>query len=191
MAQTACYNDVMSKKRRLIFNAITVSLVGIITGFFLGGHLLTSLPVGARIFIIGMAILATLCTFLEEGIMVMNERNRLVFSTVAVFLVGILTGLFMAGDLLPSRAEVQQGVGKNEIWGRFGAFVPSTLTVPAGTTVYWISRDIELHTVVSDNRLFEGSLPVGGSFNYTFTEPGTYGYFCEPHPEMAGVVIVE
>lgn len=27
-------------------------------------------------------------------------------------------------------------------------------------------------------------------FRHRFTEPGTYSYHCDPHPQMTGVVIV-
>jgi len=38
----------------------------------------------------------------------MSEKGRLIYSTIAVILVGILTGLFLGGGLLPSQAAQQQ-----------------------------------------------------------------------------------
>jgi hypothetical protein len=35
-----------------------------------------------------------------------------------------------------------------------------------------------------------GLLAQGEQFSYTFTEPGTYDYFCEPHPSMQGQIVV-
>ena len=29
------------------------------------------------------------------------------------------------------------------------------------------------------------------SFSFTFTEPGTYEYFCSLHPRMTGTIVVE
>ncbi len=183
----------MSSKKSLIFIAIAISLVGIVTGFFMGGHLLTSLPIGARIFIFCMAILVTLCVALEEGIMVLNERNRLVYTAIAISLVGIITGLFIVGDLVPSQAKTQQGMlmspGVNEVWIPSRAFVPMTLTVPVGTTITWTNKDGQRHTVTSD--VFDETLLPRGSFSYNFTMRGTYSYFCRPHTEKLGTIIVQ
>ena len=194
----------MAMRKKLVFAAIAVSLVGIVSGLFLGGHLPPSLPIGARIFIVGIAELLALAVALKGGILtryagavwVMSERNRLVFTTNAVFLVGIATGLFLGGDLLPPQAMVQQGTtpaqGANEVWLPGRNFVPSKMTVPVGTTVIWINKDNEeVHTVTSDTGLFNGPIWPGSSFNWTFTERGTFPYYCEPHPEMAGMVFVE
>jgi len=38
----------------------------------------------------------------------MGETKRLIFSTIAIVLVGLLTGLFVGGGLLPSQAATQQ-----------------------------------------------------------------------------------
>ncbi len=70
-------------------------------------------------------------------------------------------------------------------------FQPDSLTVPAGTTVTWVNRDIVRHTVTSTEGLFDsGRLEFGGSFTYTFEEPGTFDYYCTIHPTMQGTVIV-
>ncbi|MBT5206234.1 MAG: hypothetical protein HOM00_03905, partial [Acidimicrobiaceae bacterium] len=31
----------------------------------------------------------------------------------------------------------------------------------------------------------------GDSFSHTFTEAGTFDYFCTPHPWMTGTVVVD
>jgi plastocyanin len=71
-------------------------------------------------------------------------------------------------------------------------FVPSTVSVTPGTTVRWISRGREAHTVTSRDGLFNSVLQPGGYFNYTFTRPGTYRYYCRPHERMGmvGTVVV-
>jgi len=74
-------------------------------------------------------------------------------------------------------------------------FRPSILTVPVGTKVIWSSTDGELgtivHTVTSTTGLFSGIITNGGAtFSYTFTERGTFNYYCEEFPEMKGTVIV-
>ena len=72
------------------------------------------------------------------------------------------------------------------------AFVPSTLTVPVGTTVIWTNKDSVTHTVTSNDNLFNsGNLANGATFQYTFTQKGTFDYHCSIHPSMTAKVIVE
>lgn len=74
---------------------------------------------------------------------------------------------------------------------RLASYQPETLTVPAGTEVTWINRDIVRHTVTSDEGLFDsGDIESGESFNHTFGEPGTYRYHCTRHLIMHGTIIV-
>jgi len=80
------------------------------------------------------------------------------------------------------------------------AYDPLGLTVPVGTTVRWTNLDAVAHTVtsgVSDGTtgtpdgLFDSPfLDLGDTFTFTFTEPGTYPYYCKPHPWMKGTVTV-
>lgn len=73
-------------------------------------------------------------------------------------------------------------------------FRPSTLKVARGTTVTWLNHGVNLHTVSELGRVFEsGSVPAGGTYSFTFDQPGTYRYLCRQHFRggMAGTVIVE
>ena len=71
-------------------------------------------------------------------------------------------------------------------------FVPARLTVKAGTTVTWRNEDDIPHTVTSAARLFRSkALDTDDSFSFTFTEPGTYEYFCSLHPRMTATIVVE
>jgi predicted lipoprotein with Yx(FWY)xxD motif/plastocyanin len=75
------------------------------------------------------------------------------------------------------------------------AFNPKELTIKAGTTVVWHNNDSVLHTVTSDTGLFDGNLPGGADFQFTFDKAGTYAYYCKPHggkggEGMSGVIIV-
>lgn len=75
-------------------------------------------------------------------------------------------------------------------------YVPAEVTIKAGTTVTWVNKDNLAHTVDSGTRdnpttLFKsGNLGPGQTFSYTFTTPGTYPYFCEPHQAMNGTITV-
>lgn len=72
------------------------------------------------------------------------------------------------------------------------SFGPAIVTVPVGTTVTWTNRDDIPHTVVSDDKVFKSKvLDTDEKFSYTFTKPGTYGYFCSIHPKMTGKVVVQ
>ena len=71
-------------------------------------------------------------------------------------------------------------------------FSRPTLTVPAGTTVTWLNRDEDLHTVVSTTLAFKSAgLETDEAYSYKFAKPGVYEYFCTLHPLMTGKVIVK
>lgn len=74
------------------------------------------------------------------------------------------------------------------------AFSPAGITVKAGTTVTWTNRDTVKHNVVGDDIAASGLngelIGKEETFEYTFNKPGTYSYFCEPHPYMKGTVTV-
>ncbi len=74
-------------------------------------------------------------------------------------------------------------------------FSPASITVPAGSTVTWVQNGNNPHTTTSYDGLWDSGLIPGGSggtFSFTFNEPGTYEYFCIPHEDqgMVGVVTV-
>jgi plastocyanin len=72
------------------------------------------------------------------------------------------------------------------------AFDPPAITVPTGTTVAWTNDDAPPHTVTSTDGPFDsGILDPGGSFSFTFNEPGTFDYVCQLHPQMQGTVTAE
>lgn len=72
------------------------------------------------------------------------------------------------------------------------AYAPATITVTAGDTVTWTNEDSVAHTATSSTGAFDtGLLDQGESGSVTFTTPGTYSYFCEPHPSMTGQVVVQ
>ena len=77
------------------------------------------------------------------------------------------------------------------------AFEPSTVNIKAGDTVKFVNNKLAPH-----NAVFEGhdelshsdlAFNPGESWEETFSEAGTYDYYCEPHrgAGMVGKVIVE
>jgi nitrite reductase (NO-forming) len=80
------------------------------------------------------------------------------------------------------------------------AYSPQALTVAVGTTITWINDDSVFHTITSGtsngttgtpNGDFDsGEVQSGETFEHTFDTPGTFDYFCTPHPWMIGQVEV-
>jgi plastocyanin len=72
------------------------------------------------------------------------------------------------------------------------SFGPQTLTIPAGATVTWTNRDDIPHTAVSSDGVFKSkAIDTDEKFSHTFTNPGTYPYYCTLHPKMTGKIIVQ
>jgi amicyanin len=71
-------------------------------------------------------------------------------------------------------------------------FAPAEVTVSVGTTVTWDNHDDIPHSVVEKNKLFRSkALDTDESYSFTFTQAGTYDYFCGLHPHMVGKIIVK
>lgn len=69
-------------------------------------------------------------------------------------------------------------------------FAPANITVEPGTTVTWVQNGDNPHTTTSYDGLWDSGMIEGGSggtFSYTFDEPGTYEYYCIPHEDMGMV----
>jgi plastocyanin len=62
-------------------------------------------------------------------------------------------------------------------------FDPAAISVPVGTKVTWTNNGTNLHNVTSfDGGTFDsGVIPGGASFNFMFTKPGSFRYFCRQH----------
>lgn len=72
------------------------------------------------------------------------------------------------------------------------SFNPVSTTVLSGQTVVWTNNDTDAHTVTADDGSFDsGIIPPGGTFNYTFTNPGMVNYHCSIHPDMLGSIDVQ
>jgi plastocyanin len=109
------------------------------------------------------------------------------------FALALMAVLVASGGGALSAALADDQAGNEIVIDNF-AFGPQTLTVKAGTTVTWINRDGEPHTVVYSGaaRLFQSKpLDTNDKFSFRFATPGTYKYYCSVHPHMTGVVIVQ
>lgn len=69
------------------------------------------------------------------------------------------------------------------------AFSPQTVEIRVGERVTWTNRDGAEHNAT--NGSFDtGLLAQGESASIRFTAPGSYAFFCAPHPSMTGTVVV-
>jgi plastocyanin len=70
-------------------------------------------------------------------------------------------------------------------------FSPGTITVRAGTKVEWENNDDIPHSIVETTGKFHSAaLDTEDKFSFTFTQAGTFDYFCGLHPHMVGKVVV-
>jgi plastocyanin len=104
----------------------------------------------------------------------------------------LLCGLLACFSERPSTGPEPPGDGVSDVAIENFAYVPPTISVPAGTPVTWTNGDDVPHTVTADDgESFESPiLNEGGTFELTAPEPGTYDYHCEVHPFMTGTLTV-
>jgi plastocyanin len=69
-------------------------------------------------------------------------------------------------------------------------FEPADIEVSVGTRVVWVNNDPTTHTVNSDTKQFNMSLPEGEVASYVFNKTGRYAYHCAIHTSMRGSVTV-
>lgn len=71
-------------------------------------------------------------------------------------------------------------------------FTPGELKVRRGTTVKFVNHDDIPHNVVDAAlKLFRSPImDTDESFSFTFSEAGTFDYFCALHPQMKARIIV-
>jgi plastocyanin len=70
-------------------------------------------------------------------------------------------------------------------------YSPSSITVAAGSTITWANNGAAPHTVTARSGSFDSGIrQPGGRYSRTFSEPGTYNYYCTLHPQMTGTIAV-
>jgi plastocyanin len=72
-------------------------------------------------------------------------------------------------------------------------FEPRIQEVNAGDTVRWVNESKDTHNAASNDGLFVSEmLKKGGTFQFVFSNPGTYKYHCIPHKWMGmkGQIVV-
>ncbi|HII93449.1 MAG TPA: cupredoxin family copper-binding protein [Methanosarcina sp.] len=69
------------------------------------------------------------------------------------------------------------------------SFNPQSVEILTGDTVRWTNKDSIAHTVTGptfDSKVLEN----GDTYEFLFTDAGTYNYKCSIHPSMKGTVVV-
>ena len=72
-------------------------------------------------------------------------------------------------------------------------FSPATLTIAVGDTVTWTNHDTAPHNIVvtdGPEKFTSPSLQTGQTYSHTFTQAGTYSYYCSIHPDMKATITV-
>ena len=130
---------------------------------------------------------------------------RLVIRLLGVSLLGTIAILACAGPAGPPQAVTIKGF----------AFGPATVDITKGTTVTWTNQDTVPHTVTTgtapptfpplpsgesptpfpslssgDGRVNSGRIEPNGTFSFTFSQTGTFNYFCAVHPAMKATLTV-
>ncbi len=182
--------EAIIERKRLIYTAIVVGLVGIATGLFLVGHLVPFPPEALQHYAETAAATKTESSMVgavgeySETIVVFATETT-PHGTVHNFVAALVPNV----ALVPTSST--QVRGANEVWAFPSTFEPGILTVPVGTTVVWTTKGGMEHTMTSETGLFDGTVVGSISFNYTFTKPGNYEYNCVIHSGMSGAIHVQ
>lgn len=125
----------------------------------------------------------------------MNTKNILL-AVVIIAVIGGIAFLMKGGRLYaPSSSEGLKTTQSSALMVSIKdyTFNPATVTVKQGTKVTWTNDDASIpHTVTGDDRVgpSSGMLGKGDTYEYMFTTPGTFTYYCNVHPSMHGTVVV-
>ncbi|HAC64717.1 MAG TPA: plastocyanin [Cyanothece sp. UBA12306] len=120
----------------------------------------------------------------------MSKKLGLLFAAFVL----VVSSFFVAvNPASAATVEVKMGADKGNPLG----FEPKEITISSGDTVKWVNNKMAPHNVVvagheelSHKGMFFKS---GEAFEATFTEPGEYDYWCDPHrgAGMVGKVVVK
>jgi plastocyanin len=139
-----------------------------------------------------------------------TRRSRIVISAASLLLAaGSLAGCGAYQASTPATPTSATSVPGGPVINLSSLmFNPSDTTVEVGTTVTWRNDEPITHTVTSGrfegvdkttglrssqdpDGTFEAKLPGRGkTFSFTFTEPGSYTYYCDIHQGMNATITV-
>lgn len=80
----------------------------------------------------------------------------------------------------------------HQVFIRDDGFAPQTVNVVVGDTVQWVHDGSSFQSTTSDTGLWDSSILVRGeTFDYTFSEEGTFNYHSMMNPALTGRVVVQ
>ena len=119
-----------------------------------------------------------------------RTRRLATLALMVAAVVAVIAGAGSSGGGGTARAAANVTITARDFF-----WSPDTVTIDVGDTVTWTNAQ-GFHNVVlgNDDRLNQPGFPSDPSWNpppqRTFNEPGSFAYFCEVHPAMAGTVNV-
>ena len=119
------------------------------------------------------------------------KRSALALTVMSVVALAIASG---ASSNPNTTQSVSSSPGMNGTEVKIDNFVfnPTVIVVKAGTKVVWTNKDDIPHTVDStDGKFKSNALDTEDKFEFNFTAPGEYPFFCRMHPKMTGKVVVQ
>jgi plastocyanin len=144
------------------------------------------------LFILSLAVaaIAAIPAYRESsrGQGVSRAPRVLAVACTAVALVASAVSIATAGGV----DDVAAQPGDETVLTRDFAFAPGQLTTEAGViSVHLANEDSTRHTFTIDG-LTDLSVPPNSTQRATFeAAPGTYRFYCRPHPGMEGVLVVK
>jgi plastocyanin len=192
----------ISERRRLVYSAVAIGVVGMVTGLIVGNVLLaspSSLP--------GQYNERATEIDNENTIAHTHDGNTHSHTTTTSTTITETTPHYTFHQPPPTAiTQTTTSDGSSppsttkptvyEVMQVNETFNPHLITIPVGSTVTWTSYDTDSivhdqHTVYVEGLFDSGSIPYLASFSWTFTEPGVFDVFCHPHESMEMQVIVE
>ena len=117
---------------------------------------------------------------------------------LAIRLLGpaLLLSVLAVGCASQSASGPAPAVAGTQISIKGFAFNPNQPSVAKGATVTWSNDDGTTHTVTSGvpgtpSGKFDQRVEPGKTFSVTFSESGTYEFFCNIHNSMRGTITVK
>ncbi len=117
--------------------------------------------------------------------------------SLTLVLIFVLAGYFVTATVAVTASNPAVEAGSSRVFIEetpvSWQFTPQNMTVVAGvnSTVVWVSHSISYDTVTDRGGAFSsGPIAPGQTFEFAFTQPGVYHYYCIYHPWMTGTIDV-
>ena len=117
---------------------------------------------------------------------------------LAIRLLGpaLLLSVLAVGCASQPASSPAPAVAGTQISNKGFAFNPNQPSVAKGATITWSNDDGTTHTVTSGvpgtlSGKFDQRVEPGKTFSFTFSESGTYDFFCNIHNSMRGTITVK